>query len=217
MKKLLLFSLCVLFMTSSCKKDNQVIQKHTCFLVDVGGKPIVGKRVKYFNGQSSDIDFNDPNNLLQELKSDSQGKVSFEGTYNSDLGWVNLVLEPDSVNLALNAVNFSNPIDTIFFDRVVPIKLQISITSEAYLYARVWLTTGLPPFSGQFAPKTLAYWDLKEPLKQPIDTLINIKVPSRNSFLVTTLAAVKGSEARPFSFNSIYSASLKDSMLLISF
>jgi hypothetical protein len=217
MKKLIFFSLCALLMSSSCKKDNQVIQKHTCFLMDIGGKPIVGKRVRYFNGQSSDIDFNDPNNLLQELKSDSEGKLVFNGTYNSDLGWVNLVLEPDSTHLALNSVNFSNPVDTIFFDRIVPVKLRITIRSPVYLYARAWLSTGLPPFSGQFAPKTLAFWDLKEPLKEPIDTLINIKAPSKNSFLVTTLAAVKGSDQYPYSFYSTYSALLKDSTLWIQF
>ncbi len=216
MKKLLFFSFCVFFMTS-CKKDTQVSQKHTCFLRDIDGTPIIGKRVRYFNGQSPDIDFNDPNNLLQELKSDSQGKVVFDGTYNSDLGWVNLVLEPDSVNLALNGVNVSDKIDTIFFDRLVPVKLRITIKSPAYLYARVWLTTGLPPFSGAFAPKTLAFWDLKEPLKEQIDTVINIKAPLKNSFLVTTLAAVKGTDVYPYSFYSTYSSSLKDSMLWIQF
>ncbi len=217
MKKLLFLGLCALFMVSSCKKDNQVVLNHTCFLRNIDGTPIVGKRVRYFNGQSSDIDFNDPNNLLKELKSDSQGKVVFDGTYNSDLGWVNLVVEPDSVYLALNTASIGNPIDTVFFDRVVPIKLRISIRSLAYLYAKVQLSTGLPPYSGQFAPKTLAFWDLKEPLKQPIDTLINIKAPLKNSFLVTTLASVTGTEERPYSFYSVYSASLKDSPLRISF
>lgn len=217
MKKLIFLSLCALLVYSSCHKDVQIAQKHTCFLLDIDGTPIVGKRVRYFNGRTTDIAFNEPNNLLQESKSDATGKIVFDGTYNSDLGWVNLVPEPDSVNLALNTANISDRVDTIFFDRVVPVKLRITIKSPTYLYARVRLTTGLPPFSGQFAPKTLAYWDLKEPLKEPIDTVINMKAPLKNSFLVTTLAAVQGSDVYPFSFYSTYSALLKDSTLWIQF
>jgi hypothetical protein len=216
MKKLIFFSVCVLLVATSCKKNNQVVQKHTCFLRDIGGAPIVGKRVRYFNGQSSYVDFNDPNNLIKELKSDSTGKLAFEGTYNSDLGWVNLVLEPDSNRLALNRVTVSDKVDTIFFDRLVPLKLRITMTFQSYLIAKASLSTSIAPFR---TSEELVSWSLKAPLNAPLDTIINTKIPERNSFLVHSLSTTKGSIENYYSFYfySTTSSSIKNSTLLISF
>lgn len=184
-------------------------------MLDIDGKPVVGKRVRYFNSTIPDIDFNEIKNLLQESESDTNGRIVFDRTYNSDLGWVNMVLAPDSNNIALNSVRVLDKVDTIFFDKLIPFKLRVKNQSkreaETYLSANVSISTGI---NASYNRLLLNYY-FDTPLKAPFDIVLNTKVPSKANCLSSTFVIIQNTTMGDGVFRPFYSSSFRDSMLLI--
>ena len=214
MEKQLVFLFILSLCFSSCFLSNSDVVKikHTCFVFDIDRKPIVGKRVRYFETRTQNSSNFYDKGFVKELITDSKGKVIFEGT--TDQTSIDVVAETDSASFQINGVIANNGTDSLFVDGLIPFKMRVrnvpSITAT-YTFRSIRITGS---YSRRQIGETLLFeWQSFVPRKTPFDTIISTKILEKGQCSLlqgSRLDTQKDSDYRPFeipiSFNrdSIY-------------
>lgn len=223
MKNLIAALICCVFIGFSCEKDLSISVKHTCYLVTIDGKPVAGKRVRYFNvplNVDTVLPFDAKNDLFVEKTSDKSGRVVLDTIYTLKNNWLKVAVETSANEFALNDAQVAdNVTDTLYFDKLIPYKLRLKSAennkNSTYSLRRVGLGSYI---SQRYDSKQLFYWSDATPTKAPFDTVFNIRMFVQARCTGGAFANFTNTDVGNVSITSLdYAAFRADSTLTITF